>query len=60
MPTWLKVFSTLAEYIVHNYYVVAPRKIDSVLVTSVGKAMLTMGHIPEVKSTNILPNKSIC
>lgn len=41
---WLKVFSTLAEYIVYNYYMVAPRKIDSVQVTSVGKARLTMGH----------------
>ena len=49
MATWLKGLSTLAEYIVYNYYMVAPRKIDSVQVTSGRKARLTVGHVPEVK-----------
>lgn len=54
VATWLKGFSTLAEYIVYNCYMVAPRKIDSVQVTSVRKARLTVGHVTEVKTTNIL------
>ena len=54
VATWLKGFSTLAEYIVCNYYMVAPRSIDSAQVNSVRKARLTVGHVPEVKSTNIL------
>lgn len=59
VATWLKGFSTLAQYIVYNYNMVVPRKIDSVQVTSVRKARLTMGHVPEVKSTNILYNDQI-
>ena len=49
VATWLKGFSTLAEYIVCNYYMVAPRSIDSAQVTScVRKARLAVGHVPEV------------